>query len=302
MDIMNESGNNRGIFTGPAGWSYGDWDDIFYPRRSGIDKLVFTARFFDCIELNSSFYRIPSPGMVASWVDRTAFRPGFRMCVKAFSEFTHDRNLSDETLTDFKNSFEPLRSSGRMGAILFQFPWSFRWEDISRRHLMKLGSLFREYPVVAELRHGSWNCRESFSFLSDYGFTLCSVDQPLIGDSMPPLTIVTNPSLGYIRLHGRNRKNWFSRNAGRDQRYDYLYPAEEIAEWARRANEIISEVEKLFIITNNHFRGQALVNAFQLQSVLENREVDPPAGLRKNYPVLEKISVPSRGQQDLPGL
>ncbi|MBD3178697.1 MAG: DUF72 domain-containing protein [Candidatus Latescibacteria bacterium] len=299
---MNHSGDTMNIYTGPAGWSYKDWNGIFYPGRSGIDRLSFTAGYFNCIELNSSFYRIPPSGMVRSWEERIPRYPRFQMTVKAFREFTHDRLLKENTVNEFIDRFEPLSSERSLGAFLFQFPWSFRHEDRTTKHLMKIGNLFRDYPIVAELRHGSWNCRDSFQLLSDYGFTLCSIDQPLIGDSVPPLSRITNSKLGYIRLHGRNRKDWFRKEAGRDQRYDYLYSEDEIREWTERARDISAKVEKLFIITNNHFRGQALVNAFQIRSVLEGRKVDPPSSLLREYPVLEKISSLPGGQQSLPDI
>lgn len=298
---MINTGQIKNILTGPAGWSYQDWDNIFYPAGSRIDRLVYIAGYFDCVELNSSFYRIPSPGLVKSWQERITSESGFIMTVKAFRKFTHDRILEESRVEEFKTVFEPLHSSGRLGALLFQFPWSFRNLRDSRRHLMKIGKLFRDYPIVAELRHGSWNGEDSFRLLSDYGFTLCSIDQPMIGNSMPPTTRVTDRSLGYIRLHGRNRRNWFRKDAGRDQRYDYLYSENEIKEWSSRAVELSGKVDRLFIIANNHFRGQALVNAFQLKSVIENRKLDTPNHLQREYPVLEKISLPPAGQQSFPG-
>lgn len=298
---MTDSGLRRRVFTGPAGWSYDDWNDIYYPAGSSIDRLVYTAGYFDCVELNSSFYRIPSSGMAASWLDRISSDPDFMMTAKAFSGFTHDRILDNTLVREYKDVFEPLRSAGRLGALLFQFPWSFRNLKDSRCHLMEIGKLFRDYPIVAELRHGSWNSEDSFRLLKDYGFTLCSIDQPMIGDSMPPSTRVTNRALGYIRLHGRNRRDWFRKDAGRDQRYDYLYSEKEIREWSSQAAELSGKVDRLFIITNNHFRGQALVNALQMKSLMENRKVDTPLPLRREYPVLEKISLPPSGQQKLPG-
>ncbi|MFO7914257.1 MAG: DUF72 domain-containing protein [Candidatus Krumholzibacteriales bacterium] len=298
---MIKTEKRKRIFTGPAGWSYDDWSNIFYPAGSRIDRLGYTAGYFDCVELNSSFYRIPSAGMVTGWVERISSHSGFMMTVKAFGKFTHERNLDQAGVREFTDVFEPLRSSGRLGALLFQFPWSFRNLEDSRRHLMKIGNLFRDYPLVAELRHGSWNSGDSFRLLSDYGFTLCSIDQPMIGDSMPPSIRVTNSSLGYIRLHGRNRKDWFRKEAGRDQRYDYLYSEDEMEEWASRAGELSGKADRLFIITNNHFRGQALVNAFQLKSIMEERKLDTPQPLKREYPVLEKISLPPSGQQNLPG-
>lgn len=289
------------IFTGPAGWSYKDWNSIFYPS-SRVDRLAFTARYFRCIELNSSFYRIPSGKLVESWAERLAGFPSFLLTVKGLGRFTHERILISDEVRDFIGVFEPLIGSGKLGAFLLQFPWSFKNEKSSREYLTRSAGLFSEYPTAVELRHGSWDTPAVVKLFSDHGISFCNIDQPVIGDSIGPTEYVTDPRAGYIRLHGRNAKNWFRQDAGRDQRYDYLYEPGELSEWRESAARMAGIVERLFIITNNHFRGQALVNAFQFRSMLEGSKVNPPDSLRTAYPVLESISEYGSGQGRLPGL
>lgn len=278
------------IHVGPAGWSYGDWVGPVYPAGRRIDELLAIARWFDCVELNSSFYRVPAPRAVRSWADRAAERPGFTFTVKALQRFTHERSAGAAEAGDFVRTFDPLISRGLLGAFLLQFPWSFRDNADNRRRLASLGLWFAGAPVAVELRHASWNAADVPDFLREAGLALCNIDQPVIGESMPPTAIATDPRVGYIRLHGRNYRNWFRAAAGRDERYDYLYRDEELEEWRERAVRLAREVRDLYIITNNHFRGQALVNAFQMKSLLGQSIAEIPASLVERYPSLRRIA------------
>jgi uncharacterized protein YecE (DUF72 family) len=287
---MNESKKNTSIFIGPAGWSYNDWEGIVYPPGSGHDRLLYVARYFRTIELNSSFYRLPSQRTVSSWKARLSTVPGFRLCIKVNRMFTHERQFDPSDLETFIDRFRPLSEAGISGPFLLQFPWSFRNDSPAREYLGRLAPYFRGIRAAVELRHGSWNNGAALGLLSECGFVFCNIDQPVIGDSLPPSSHVTDAGFGYIRLHGRNSGNWFRSGAGRDARYDYLYSEEEIGEWAKRAGEIIGRVGSLFIITNNHFRGQAVANALQLRSMLEGGKVKTPATLARTYDFLRPIS------------
>jgi uncharacterized protein YecE (DUF72 family) len=126
---------------------------------------------------------------------------------------------------------------------------------------------------VLEVRHGSWDRPELYVFLREHSVAFCNVDQPVIGASLKPSARVTSP-VGYFRLHGRNYQNWFREDAGRDARYDYLYPKAEIRDVARLIRAVTQDAEETYAITNNHFRGQALVNALD---ILEELDGVPPA-------------------------
>lgn len=297
---MKEESESRGsVRVGPAGWSYRDWVGPVYPPGRKIDQLVTISRYFSCIELNSSFYRIPGRRLVESWARRTADRPEFNFSIKVFRRFTHERAGDRAEAEEFIHAFDPLIERRRVGAFLLQFPWSFRNEPENRRYLERLAGWFGGHPTTVELRHGSWNRQETMALLSRSGLAFCNIDQPLIGDSIPPTDHVTDGRIGYIRLHGRNRRNWFRENAGRDARYDYLYSEEELEEWKRRALNMSKRVKSLFIITNNHYRGQALVNAFQLRYMLERRKLEIPPELVKTFPVLGSIARGTAAPGDL---
>ncbi len=278
------------IHIGPAGWSYDDWVGPVYPPGRRVDGLLTIARWFDCIELNSSFYRMPSSRTVRSWADRIAERPGFTFTVKVLQRFTHERSADAGEAASFIKVFDPLLERGAVGAFLLQFPWSFRESPENRRLLESLGAWFAGVPTAVELRHGSWNAPATGELLARSGLAFCNIDQPVIGTAMPPLSMATDSRLGYIRLHGRNYRNWARKDAGRDERYDYLYRAGELEEWRERAVKLAREVKDLYIITNNHFRGQALVNAFQMKHILGQSIREIPASLVAAYPVLGEIA------------
>jgi uncharacterized protein YecE (DUF72 family) len=287
------------IYIGPAGWSYADWEGIAYPPGTGHDRLLEIARFFRVIELNSSFYRTPPAKMVSSWLERLSTVPGFRLNIKVNGRFTHERDHPAAELAEFIDRFSPLREAGISGPFLLQFPWSFRNTPESRAYIERLAPFFMGLPAAVELRHGSWNGPGTFDLLSRCGFAFCNIDQPVIGDSMPPSSRITDAKTGYIRLHGRNEKDWFRQGAGRDARYDYLYRPDEIEEWARRAREMIGKVGALFIIANNHFRGQALANAVELRSILEGGVIRAPASLIRSFRFLRDIASPPPGGEEL---
>jgi uncharacterized protein YecE (DUF72 family) len=287
---------------GPAGWSYKDWIGTVYPPSGKVDQLLYIAHRFDMIELNSSFYRVPGERLVRSWASRLSDIEDFEFSVKVFQGFTHQRNGSRDEARRFISAFAPLESDGRIAAFLLQFPWSFRNTPENRKWIESLGEWFRGQPVAVELRHGSWDNEATLELLRDSQFAFCNIDQPVIRDSIPPTAYVTNDSLAYIRLHGRNKRNWFGKDISRDERYDYLYDEAELIEWAERASSLAGRVQKLLIVTNNHFRGQAVVNAYQLRNLIGGGKFDVPEQLRQAYPILSNISLPPKGQIGLLGL
>lgn len=272
---------------GVAGWSYPDWGGIVYPRGAGFDPLSFLAGYFDAIEVNSSFYRIPAARATASWARRSRSNPNFRFTLKLHQAFTHARRATSEDERAFKEAVAPFVDQGVLGAVLAQFPWSFKNDPESRAHLAGLLARFEEYPLVVEVRHASWNEPEFYSFLAERSVGFCNIDQPLIGRSLPPSDRATGP-VGYVRLHGRNYQEWFRDGAGRDARYDYLYGEEELDPWISKIAEVSAAASSTYVITNNHFRGQAVVNALQIRARIEGKKVRAPRSLVERYPVLEK--------------
>jgi uncharacterized protein YecE (DUF72 family) len=277
---------------GPAGWHYKDWDGIAYPSGAGksFDPLAYLADYFDTIEINSSFYSPPRPRDAASWTRRVRNNPRFKFTAKAWQKLSHQReDASDASLAAdcevVRRSLSPLAEAGVLGAILLQFPWSFRQTEANLSYLENLFRLLPGFPLAVEVRHGSWDQDAFYACLRENGIAICNVDQPVIGESMGPLARVT-ARIGYLRLHGRNYQTWFQQDAGRDARYDYLYTKSEIKEVAGRLRAMKQEAEETYAVTNNHFRGQALVNAIEILEELDAQHPGIPPQLAAVYPRL----------------
>jgi uncharacterized protein YecE (DUF72 family) len=279
---------------GTAGWSYPDWDGIVYPKGSAASgrALQHMSRLFDVLEINVTFYRPPSARMTQRWVERVSDRPTFRFTAKLWQGFTHSRDQEHlEEERAFNEGMMPLTESGRLGCVLVQFPHSFHNTDANRDYLESLLERFGSYRLVVELRHKSWMHESIHVLLTGHGVGLCNIDQPAGSTSVEPTAIITAQP-GYVRLHGRNQKNWFSKEAGRDERYDYLYSHSEITEWADRLRLMQgkSKGTDIFVIANNHYRGQAPANALELIHLLTGGPVPVPESLVRQYPRLDDIA------------
>ena len=255
------------IRIGPAGWSYTDWEGTVYPPHgSKFDPLAYLAQYFDTIEINSPFYRIPPPSHAKSWVRRVESNRDFKFTTKIFRGFTHEKaTFAADDVKAFRQYLDPLMDAGRLGAILLQFPWSFRNTPESRVKLVELFDAFRDYPRALEVRHATFQNDDFAGFLQEQDVSWVNVDQPLFSDSVKPADTVTGP-VAYVRLHGRNYEKWFA-HAESWERYNYLYSKDELEPWVERIEKMAREKEA-YVITNNHFRGQAIVNAGDLQEAL----------------------------------
>ena len=282
------------IRIGPAGWSYKDWEGVVYPQKPGprFDPLEYLARFFDTIEINSSFYRSPTANTAKSWARRVEANKAFAFTAKLHRIFTHERGKATESdEKEFREGLDPLQYAGKLGAVLVQFPWSFKNTDEERAYLLKLLDRFQEYPLVLEVRHTSWNNPQILEWLEERGVGICNVDQPLFSKSIKPAALITS-QIGYVRLHGRNYKDWFRESAPRDDRYNYLYSLEELDPWITRIKEVAKQTHETYVVTNNHFRGQAVVNALEIKSTIEEKEVPAPGPLFEAYPRLKESAIP----------
>jgi uncharacterized protein YecE (DUF72 family) len=283
---------------GPAGWSYDDWKGIVYPAgaKSKFDQLHYLANYFDTIEINSTFYRPPSPSASKSWARRVSQNSRFRFTAKLYQRFTHERGASTaEDEKSYRAGIDPLAEAGRLGAILIQFPWSFKNTDEERLHLNHLINRFSDYPLVVELRHASWNQRDVYDWLQEQGVGFCNIDQPIFSRSIKPSALATS-QVGYIRLHGRNYKSWFTRLGDkpeeRAERYNYLYSPEELEPWLDKIRHVAEYARGTYVITNNHFRGKGIVNALEMKAELEGKKVPAPPTLLKEYPIVGEYVVP----------
>ena len=305
----------REIRIGTAGWSYKDWDGVFYPpgmQRRKQHALEFLAQCFDVVEINTSFYGHIKPELAKLWARKVAVNPKFVFTAKLHRSFTHSPlavmeptsaatikpNDEDEKLA--REGLDALASTGKFGALLIQFPVSYKNTSLNREYLESLLRQFIEFPRVVEVRHESWNNPETLSYFTERSVAFCNIDQPLIGRSLGATEHVTSP-VGYVRLHGRNYDQWFEAEKGPD-RYNYFYSEAELAGWKEKIERIAKKAEVTYVVANNHFEAKAGVNALQLRHMLSGERVKATETLLKHYPELKTIADPIADEASDPNL
>lgn len=288
---------------GVAGWDYADWWGPLYPpsKPRGFDPLAYLAGYFNTIEINSTFYRPATSRSATSWAKRVAHNRDFKFTAKLWQRFTHERDnaWTPDDVAAVREGLQPLADAKRLGCVLAQFPWSFKRTAESREWLDDVLVAFSDFPLTVEVRHASWNVPEFYGALAERGVGVVNIDQPVFRHSIKPDARVT-ADVGYVRLHGRNYENWFRDEAEPHERYDYLYTAEELKPWLDRIHEVAERARETYVITNNHFRGQAAVNAAMLKKLYGEEEVWVPAPLAETYrPVLGPLGIRGNGEPRL---
>jgi len=282
------------VKVGTAGWSYPHWNGLVYPKAHapGFHPLELIAKQLDCVEINSSFYQPLKPEVVKLWIKKVEAYPDFTFTAKLHQDFTHKRVLDQAGIATFKEGLWPLLRAKKLGALLMQFPWSFRFTTENREFFIDLRRAFHEFPLVAEMRHSSWMAEEAIGTFLDYRVGFCNIDQPQYTRAMPPTAILTS-DVGYVRLHGRNPQNslglfersTFEPRALRRRQHDYLYSAAELEEWSHRIEQTSRFAERTFVVFNNDAAGKSFVNALQMRALIRGVHGKAPKDLRRRYPV-----------------
>jgi uncharacterized protein YecE (DUF72 family) len=307
---------------GTSGWSYpsgkGKWNGLFYPatrsKRAGthqFDELRFYAEHFDTVEVNTTFYGQPRAEITRGWAARTP--PGFDFSVKLYQKFTHPKMFREAALKsapgsegplldllaqvtqadidDFRAGIDPLASAGKLGALLAQFPPSFKNSPPAREYLAQLLRALAEYPVAVELRHRSWSdaIGETLSLLNAFGAAWVQIDEPKFRFSIRQNYLPNVTGFYYMRLHGRNAAQWWRHDKSED-RYNYLYTAGELREFSETAGAAKELVKKSYLYTNNHFSSKSVVNAVMLKAQLgQPIEGEYPEALVDTFPEIAPI-------------
>jgi uncharacterized protein YecE (DUF72 family) len=257
------------IRVGTSGYSYPEWTEAgFYPPNTPARQMLSVyARRFSVTELNYTWYQMPKAGVMERTVQNAP--PGIDFAVKLTRTMTHEidpQNWRKEVLR-FREGIAPLNQAGRLPAVLAQFPPSFDRERGNRLHLGRLLDELAGLPLAVEFRHRSWAVDKVFVGLQSRRVTLVAVDVPELAHLFPPLDVVTNPDLFYIRFHGRNLRGWRSGNM--QKQFDYDYSTDELTSWSRSAiPKMASQARTGLIFFNNHVRGQAPRNAQMLAEQL----------------------------------
>ncbi|MBN1347933.1 DUF72 domain-containing protein [candidate division KSB1 bacterium] len=281
------------IFIGPAGWSYPDWKHAVYPTKlpRGVSELTYLSNYFNLVEVNSTFYRYVDETITKRWLCQVRGNESFRFTCKLHQNFTHQREAIDKSaIASVKSGFAPLLREGRLLALLLQFPWSFKNSAASREWLKRLFDEFNDFPLALEVRHKSWDHPSLLHFLTEHSVSFVNIDQPLIGDASLGFTTYTTGGLLYVRFHGRNAEHWFNQESGRNARYDYLYSKNELDSFIEELSHLVKMGKTIVLVYNNHFRGQAVVNALQMKAELMRSKVPVPGRLVETYPQLKSIA------------
>ena len=291
----------RNLRIGTSGWNYpagrGTWNGIFYPpvrgRKKGpggFDELAFYAEHFDTVEVNSTFYGQPRADVSRRWAERTP--AGFEFSAKLYQNFTHPKVFerpSQSDCDDFRRGLEPLAAAGKLGALLAQFPPSFKDSPASRDYLAGLLGAFTGYPVAVELRHSSWSDRvgDTLALLNTFGAAWVQIDEPKFRFSIRQNYLPNVEGFYYMRLHGRNVEHWWRHEKSED-RYDYLYSADELKEFSETAGAAKRLVKKTYLYTNNHFSAKSVANAAMIKQQLDEPiEGTYPPEFIARYPELQ---------------
>jgi uncharacterized protein YecE (DUF72 family) len=312
------------LHIGTSGWHYptgaGTWNGVFYPkrRRRGFDELSFYAEHFNTVEVNATFYGQPRAEVCRGWAQRTP--AGFDFSLKLFQKFTHPRmyegrlakgvpadaaaahellaelarpNAAD--IDEFRRGIEPLASTSKLGALLAQFPPSFKSHPASIDYLSDLLRAFAGYPIAVELRHRSWSDRisETLALLNGFGAALAQIDEPKFRLSIQQNQLPNVTSFYYMRLHGRNAAQWWRHQKAED-RYNYLYSAGELRDFTETADAASRIVRKVYLYTNNHYSAKSVANAAMIKAQLgEPLDGEYPDEFVSRYHELSGIVAPT---------
>ena len=289
--LFIEPKDNTGVWrVGTSGWSYppssgpGSWTGVFYPLAK-TDELKFYSRYFNAVEINSTFYRPCAAKTAESWVKRTP--ADFEFTVKAWQQFTHRKgNWTQVEVDQFKEGILPLMESDKLGCVLFQFPASFRHTPETMDGLRSLLEVFGDYPKTVELRHRSWG--DALPMLQSFEAVPAFIDEPKFKDSIRQDFQAVGGKFLYLRLHGRKFEKWW-RHEHRNERYDYLYTAEELRPYAIRLKSVLENenIRRAYIFFNNHPGAKAVANAVMMRAELEIPvKAELPEKLVETYPEL----------------
>jgi uncharacterized protein YecE (DUF72 family) len=278
----------RSLYCGPSGWSYPHWNGVVYPKLKprGFHALEDLSTYFDAVEINTSFYQSIQPELASLWLRIVEHNPKFLFTVKLGRRFTHERSLAAAEVARFKEGLWPLQRARKLGCVLMQFPWAFRYTEENRTFLIALRRAFHEFQLVTEMRHSSWLHEEALGTLIDHRIGFVNIDQAPYTKGMPPTSALTS-RIGYVRLHGRNPQHWereFGRPARAVAAHDYLYSQKELQEWKQRVDNIQQHAATTFVFANNDAGGKSVVSALEIAQMLGDDRRRAPAQLIERFP------------------
>ncbi|HEX9713082.1 MAG TPA: DUF72 domain-containing protein [Actinomycetota bacterium] len=275
----------------------------WYPSDANTaeSRLAFYASRFPLVEVDATYYGLPSEKNAALWVERT---PGdFTFNVKAFSLMTqhptkvaslpkalretapedkgtvYQKDLPapvvDEVFEVFRRALMPLHSAGKLGCILFQFPEWFTPSRANKAYVESCIERLPDYQIAVEFRLRSWmdppeRAERTLAWLSEHQLVYVCVDMPQrFRSSMPPVVAATSGDLAFMRFHGHNEENWKRKGISVAERFNYLYEEKELRAWQPRLFDLAAQTKRTHVLFNNCYRDNGVRNAAQMASLLE---------------------------------
>jgi uncharacterized protein YecE (DUF72 family) len=301
---MEEHGTNPGaVRVGTCSWTDKTMAAAWYPPKvnTSAARLAYYAAHFRTVEVDSTFYGLPTERVSLLWAERTP--PGFTFHVKAFGMLTRHGVRPEQLPAALRNAFtleldrygritrpdpqlreavfgwysaalEPLRAEGKLGLTLLQFPPYFTAKAVNRSYIEHAVGLLAPDPVAVEFRHSSWVQPEELSttlaLLDRLGASFVCVDEPRLDSStvLPPLTALTS-DVAYVRFHGRNAATWNARVGSAAERFRYSYSTEELEEWVVPIQKLRENAGATYVMFNNCYADYAPRNALQLMTLLD---------------------------------
>lgn len=252
------------IKIGTSGYSFDDWRGSFYPEDIKKGKMFdHYVKHFGVVEINSTYYRIPHPAVMANIEKKSP--EGYEFIVKTPNDLTHKRRGIAPAVKEFSECLRPMEESGKLRGLLAQFPYSFKYNQDNLEYIKTCRELLKEYPLFVEFRHNSWVNRTMYDTFREHDIGYVAVDEPPLRGLLKP-DLFNTTEVGYIRLHGRNAEQWWDGGA---LRYDYDYSREELEEWRQKINKLENKAKKLFVFFNNCHLGQAVKNAREMIQMLK---------------------------------
>jgi uncharacterized protein YecE (DUF72 family) len=250
------------VWIGTSGYSYGDWVGGFYPPGTRQGKMLdYYVQHFPLVELNFSFYRLPTPAMLARMAEHTP--TGFQFLVKVPRTITHD--WSPQEFDPFRLAVDELKRRGQLLGLLAQFPQAMHREKRHVNWVERIGREFTGYSTAVEFRHNSWATPGTADWLRQFNLDLVSVDVPDLR-GLFPRGLVQSTSTVYVRFHSRHAGHWYESDSNR---YDYSFTDEELAEWIEALNGVSADTDRIMLLFNNCKRSQAAANAQRMRELLE---------------------------------
>ncbi len=257
-------GNEEKILIGTSGYSYPDWKERFYPKNIRQNMMFsYYARYFRTVEINTSYYKIPDEKLINHLL--SVAKEGYDFVFKAPKEFTHERDSFGNACSVFCERLMPICKKKMLGTILLQFPYFFKYNEDSLKHLEKLRECV-PFPLHAEFRNSEWLRDNVVDFLTELDIGFVNVDEPKLPKLLPQTNIATT-DIGYFRFHGRNAAHWWNSEQAY-MRYDYLYSEDELSEWVSKIKESAGKLKKTYVFMNNHYQAKAVRNASAIGKML----------------------------------